>query len=317
VSLGFGKGRMNYVTDAVQAMFILQDLQSQSPTIYSAEQVEAIAQGVTLIRNNRYLDYRIRYKTQLRMLDSVLQENGVKPTNVIDYFTTISDNWLYGNRISRMSGRSWSHSVTVGNRFEYTTSNSEQNLLAAPKYQFDKQKVIRPDLNFNTNYTYSHQSSLYVQNQYSISASTGLCYMIRDNIFGYDTLPLVENALYNFYGESVQWISSLGGNYQYLYQANTRNSFIINVWPSMQFSKYLPKYMTPSKEELKENNIEPNLNLDASYYHWFSPQLSISMSGSVGTASEYGRTQTEFNYVNRQYTYLNYRFYAGLIYRFF
>ena len=77
VSYGFGTGRLEYVTDAVKAMFIAENLNLIGKETLTNNQIEKVAQGITQIRNARYLDYRIGYKTQLTMLDSILQANGI------------------------------------------------------------------------------------------------------------------------------------------------------------------------------------------------------------------------------------------------
>lgn len=317
ISYGFGKGRMNVVTDAVQAMFILQDLQRIGGANYTNEQVEAIAKGITLIRNNRYLDYRIGYKTQLRMLDSVLQANSVSPGKSIDYFTTISDNWLYANAAYRYSGSTWTHYATLNNRFGYGLGNGEQDLKVNPYYSYVKRQQLNPSVNVNTSYAYAHQQSLHVQTSYSITASTGLEYEINDNEQGYDIKPIEDDVIFSSYNESVRWVSNLQGNYQYLYQANTRNLLTINVSPYLQIERDLPQYKTPAISGMKAYKVIPNLSANANYYHWFSPHLNMNASGSINTSGNYSREESDLSYQKRQNTSINYNFRFGVNYQLF
>lgn len=317
VSYGFGRGRINNVTDAVQSMFILKDLEKLSGKSYTNEQVEAVAQGITLIRNNRYLDFRIGYKTQLKMLDSVLQANGVSKEKSIDYFTTISDNWLYANRANRSSGSSWTHYATLSNRFGYGVTNREFNLLSNPRYEYRREQQLNPSVSINTGYAYSYQQSLYVQTSYSFTASTGLDYAINFNDDAYENEPIEDEDLELTYYETVRWISSLRGNYQYLYQANTRNLLTVNVSPFVQIERDIPQYMTPAISGLKAYGISPNIGANANYYHWFSPHLNINASGFLSTNGRYALDQNDVRYQKSQGTSINYDLRVGINYQLF
>jgi len=317
VSYGFGRGRIDQVTDAVQAMFILKDLEELSGETYTNEQVEAIAKGITLIRNNRYLDFRIGYKTQLKMLDSVLQANGVSKEKSIDYFTTISDNWLYANRANRSSGSRWTHYATLSNRFGYDVTNWEGNLLFSPRYEYRREQQLTPSVSINTGYDCFHQQSLHVQTSYSFTASTGLDYAINDNESAYGTEPIADESVNPSYNERVRWISSLRGNYQYLYQANTRNLLTVNVWPGVQIERDIPQYMTPAISGRNAYNIVPSISANANYYHWFSPHLNINASGLLGTNGGYALEQNDFQYQKSQGTFINYDLRVGVNYQLF
>ncbi|MCF8253756.1 MAG: hypothetical protein K9J84_04195, partial [Bacteroidia bacterium] len=109
LKLGLGNGRLENVTDAVQAAFILQDLERKAGTNYTALQLENIAKGITQINNKRYLDFRFKTIEQLTALDSVMQANGINGNKSITYYTTLTDNWLYSNRQLRFSGKRWTY----------------------------------------------------------------------------------------------------------------------------------------------------------------------------------------------------------------
>jgi hypothetical protein len=284
---------------------------------YSAEQIENIAQGITLIRNNRYLDFRIGYKTQIRLLDSVLRANGVSSSESIEYFTTISDNWLYANRTGRSTGSVWTHFATLGGRFGRSINDREEWLLSSPEYRFTKDRSIVPSLSIHTSYAYSYQHSLEVQTSYGFTVTTGADYIINDRENGYSTTPLSSGDLNSEYRESVQWVSRLRANYQYLYQPNTRNLFTVNVRPSVGFTKTLPEYLTPSVPGLQDFLISPNIQATVNYYHWFSPHLNITASGLVNANGNYSEDQSNLSFRRQQFTFLTYDFRVGVNYQLF
>ena len=69
------------------AAFILKDLQQKAGIgALTNAQVEAIGNGITTIRNTRFIDFRFRLIDQLKMLDSMVQANGVKSTKNLSLF---------------------------------------------------------------------------------------------------------------------------------------------------------------------------------------------------------------------------------------
>ena len=314
ISLGFGKGRMNLVSDAVQAMFILEDLNLLNGTSGSDEQIEGIAQGITMIRNARYLDYRIGYKSQLKMLDSVLEANGVVKEKSIDYFTIISDNWLYANRRNRFSGNVWKHSATLGNAFE-AANNSEKR--DDDDYVLNRRRNIIPSIQLSSYYASSQQRSLYVQTRYDFGARSELEYILGNSIGTTAVSPIDADSLWNkrITSKTVLWTTALDGNYQYLFQPNTRNLWTVDVSSSIIFNKTLPNLV--KDVNVNVYNLRPFLSVRTNYYHWFSPQLNLTISGNLYTNNRYDMSVGDRVYRKQQNTNLNYDFSASLVYQFY
>jgi hypothetical protein len=318
VSYGFGRGRINDVTDAVQAMFILQDLHELDGVTYSNEQIENIAKGITEIKNARYLDFRIGYKTQLRMLDRVLLANGVSVKNSVDYFTTISDNWLYANRIQRSSGSRWTHYVTADNYYRVMTSNeknSRGNDVYGYKYSIER--FLLPRFHLRTAFTRTTQKSLYVQRGFGFTASSGFQF-IRNNAAGDYSLEPINRSEIEFgtASEEIESLTVISGTYNYLYQPNTRSTWTINIRPTLVFAQTLPKYASSSATR-NRRTLQPYLNINSDYYHWFSPHLNVRAAGSLAIRSSFNNREDEFVYQKSQYADFDYNLSLGLNYQLF
>lgn len=316
-SYGIGAGRTNDVRDAVQAMFIIQDLKKVSGVSFTNEQLEGIAQGITQIRNARYLDFRIGYKMQIKMLDSVLRENGISGENSIDYFTTISDNWLYANRAFRTTGRRWTHYLSVGNQYGFSKTNLKYPVGISPRNYYDQSAYVAPEASLNTDYIYSTQKSLYVQNSYGFSVSSGLLYENSRHVVLDSEFPIDQDTFNRVSAqENVVWNTTLRGSYAYLYQANTRNLFRVLVNPSISYSRWLPEY---SANQFAKNNstLAPDLRVTSDYYHWFSPHLNLRASGIVGSNFRFTQQEDEFIFYKEQNTGLYYTLTLGLNYQLF
>jgi hypothetical protein len=107
--LGFGKGRIENVTDAQTALYILNDLEQQGllnghP---SPETSRQFAQLITTVNNKRVFDNRRRRIYEFTQIDSFLKASGLISVNDIRYFTTINDNWVMAFNPYRSSGSNW------------------------------------------------------------------------------------------------------------------------------------------------------------------------------------------------------------------
>lgn len=105
--IGIGKGRIENVTDARQAVYILQNLTNKGiiSRHLSDNEINAFAQQIALVKNKRRFDYRIGLIDEITVVDSFLVANNYldKATGAA-YFTSLYDMWLYGARDIRESG---------------------------------------------------------------------------------------------------------------------------------------------------------------------------------------------------------------------
>ncbi len=112
--LGIGKGRIEHVEDARQAIYILSELQNNKSLkkVLTEEEVNALAQQMTSIKYKRQFDSRVKLIQEISTVDSFLVANGyVDETNSAPYFTALYDNWLYAGLIERLSGTRFSMGV--------------------------------------------------------------------------------------------------------------------------------------------------------------------------------------------------------------
>jgi len=103
---GFGKGRVEEVTDYWHTIRMLKDLQRAGVLshIPSSEEMSILVKSISKIRNNRVLDYRLKRKEDIRLLAKTLDENKLITDKSIDYYNSIFDMWFYGNNGKRYSG---------------------------------------------------------------------------------------------------------------------------------------------------------------------------------------------------------------------
>jgi hypothetical protein len=95
-TIGAGKGRLEQVTDAQTALFILQDLFNKgSISSVSPEMTDAFARFITSLRNKRVFDLRRRTKFHIKQIDSFLVANKIIKATDADFICIINDNLFF------------------------------------------------------------------------------------------------------------------------------------------------------------------------------------------------------------------------------
>lgn len=130
ISVGIGKGRLEYVQDAQMAMFIINDLQKMNllEKEVSPEKIHQLARLITTINNRRVFDNRIRRIYELTQIDSFLQVNHLVKQSSIAYFTAVNDNWALAFNPARQAGTIYYFRVRPS--ITFVGSKLEQNLPA-------------------------------------------------------------------------------------------------------------------------------------------------------------------------------------------
>lgn len=136
VDIGIGAGRIEPVSDAQMALFILKDLKSigrleQEPT---HDDIYELARLISVQRSRRFFDNRIMLINQVKAIDSLLTSKGLVNEIDVSYFSAIYDNWLYAHNASRASG----YRIAIGPVLGYSiNSSSNYN-----KYHYVNENII-------------------------------------------------------------------------------------------------------------------------------------------------------------------------------
>jgi hypothetical protein len=95
-TIGAGKGRLEQVTDAQTALFILEDLYNNgSISPVSPELTDAFARFITSLRNTRVFDLRRRTKFHIKQIDSFLVAKKIIKATDEDEIGIINDNLYF------------------------------------------------------------------------------------------------------------------------------------------------------------------------------------------------------------------------------
>jgi hypothetical protein len=205
-TLGFGKGRIENVTDAQTALYILNDLEQQGllGDHPSPEATRQFAQLITAVNNKRVFDNRRRRIYEFTQIDSFLKASGLISVNDIRYFITINDNWVMAYNPYRSSGSNWYVRLLPGGGIQKDNTNYKEdgltssikgkktytNLTPLIGYESNKPLNLKWQRNFMTIFSYKKNWNN-VKNRYTYNGS--------ENVFEIDTKEW-ETRLYSSYG---------------------------------------------------------------------------------------------------------------------
>ena len=143
-----GKGRIDNISDARQAIYMLEAFKEKGILDHdpSALEFTALADEISRIKNRRYFDFRLRRIYELERLDSFLQSNNYIKDQNIRYFSTLNDMWVFGNNRTRFNGERIALAIypgvdyiqTKGNTFGSVTKSNVFLLQGGVEYKNEK-----------------------------------------------------------------------------------------------------------------------------------------------------------------------------------
>ncbi|MBS3915890.1 MAG: hypothetical protein KG003_15445 [Bacteroidetes bacterium] len=267
VNLGFGRGRLEYVSDVSFALFWLADMQKKGIIgSYNNENVHAIAKALTKTRNTRIMDFRFNTIGQMEMLDSAFQNSGMLKKKDASYYTTLYDHYLYANNYTRYHGKRLEYGINLNpsyyyyyNIYQYDTSVHHLSYMNKHLHAFSSLYILRTvnqavSLKNQLNYYYGFNIGQAMQNYHSQAYSAG-----------YSTSEFNGHNPYAAIKAGIEWQRFL----------NSRNSISTGIDGSLNAASFVDP-----------NSIDANLNMQAraQYYHWFSPSMNLALRGSLSTS---------------------------------
>lgn len=284
VSLGAGKGRLESVEDARQAIYILENLSKQGVLTrkLSDDEIWTLAQLISTVKNKRFFDSRFHLIDEMSQIDSFFTENGLLEKNNAPYFTTLYDYWQNGALFERLSGKLFQSS------FNGAISQSTNEIEASNLTDIYKHEYLHNLISWTNSFSYENPKNLFWQN--SAGAS-------------FDILYLTGNSKYSAFEDkqkSMNYI--LSGHYGWSYYPNSRTNFSASARQTFQLSQSL----LPEDEEHTFDNggkyFTSTSSINGNVYYYFSPQLRLSANISFTGQFQKGRASMQdenINYFNK------------------
>lgn len=251
-SIGWGIGRIENVTDARQAIYILEDFKKNGilSRDLTKDELFEFAQLISTVKNKRFLDSRLHRIDEITTIDKYLKKKDVLRDNDATYFTSLYDMWGYGAMFTRNSGSMlsfnvaplvryfWSYDKTPASQPVYETKNISYGAIAGVGYYFSKPVKLnwQHDASANLNVDFEKYNDLIDNHLFtSYMPSLDLKYKLgyypstRTNIYA----QAGWNILYQKYKGDTGYTSynrlALGGGMNYYVSQNLRLSAYVDI----------------------------------------------------------------------------------------
>lgn len=303
--VGIGLGRIESVTDARQAIYILDDLAKRGVLTrqLSNDEIFRFSQQISKVKNKRFLDARLHKIEEISAVDSFFVNNNLLTTSDAVYFTTLYDNWENGANFVRNSGQVFEIQLTP---FSDWNNNKTQTDILNGSSSWKKQNYNQYGGRLEINYSYAKQINLNWEKSADVSLVSSLSRDINAR-----TTDINSHSTEGEDYKNEQNIAgvNLNGSYGVAFYPNTRTYLSV-----ILSQRFVQNYYNEINNNQKHNLFNSNTNLSFAVVYYVSPQLSFS-----GNASIYNNYDKNYYSESSSYEYNNLRvgFSASLKYSFF
>jgi len=276
IPLRVGKGRIERVEDARQAIYILENLAKRKVLNrrLTDDEIGEFARLISTVKNKRFLDARLRMIDEVTAVDSFLVRSGALASGGAAYFTTLYDYWMYGDLFERKSGTEISGGIRPGYTF------GKYDVPYPSEYE---SRTKHPSIEADVRLDYERPLSLYWQNSAWVSLSGGYErwnweYLVPEK-------PEVKEDVYG---------ARLSGRYAFGYYPTSRTNINFGIEERLGWDKH------DSGAGEKVSYMSTNTSLTLDMYYYFSPQLRLAAEARLGycyideKAMDYTRWQGSF-----------------------
>ena len=265
VPLRVGKGRIERVEDARQAIYILENLSKRKVLSreLTGEEIDAFARLISTMKNKRFFDARLQMIDEVTAVDSFLVASGALASGGAAYFTTLYDYWMYGDLFERKSGTEISGGVTPS--FGYSRYESPILFDSGIVDLYESRRRM-PSISADVRFDYERPLNLYWQNSAWVSLSGN-----------YQLEKYWEKAWNAVEADRKEknYQARLAGRYAFGYYPNSRTNINLGIEETLGWDKY--DYSVYDESFL---SVKTSLALDLYYY--FSPQFRLAVNGRLG-----------------------------------
>jgi len=266
--ISFGKGRIEPVESARQAMDILLALQKYNRLALKPDKsmIDSLARVANRIRWKRFYDFRFKRIYQLEELDRAIQNMDLVDTADMIYFANLNDIWSYTKTYSRGSGLRYEGGIIP----DFSIVNNEYDDSGQAQYNRkfnDKQYGIYGffSLRRMKPISYSWQSDIMI-----------------DLTFGYEKSVGKEEET----GNNNEWESSslkalLNTGWKFGFYPNTRTYAGITPYAAISFV---------GEQEIKENTFGASSGFWFDAYYYVSPRLRLTFDARFFYAENFDYT---------------------------
>jgi hypothetical protein len=278
IPLLVGKGRIEPVTKARQAVYIFDELSKENRLTRNPSEIEIteFSDFLALLDNERYFDSRLKKISDLEKIDSFLTEKKIISEKDMKYFAIVNDNLDFGSNIERNSGKRFS--IGTSPQMSLTNSTNRRKIGDSVVYTYDL-KIKNLGISGILIYEIERPVNLYWQNNFKIE----FMYSYLSSDTKIDTTSFLEKGT----------LLSGGINYGWSYVPNTRTSISAN---------FVARFDAPRVSAEKMDTVFSNKS-----FH-FNPGISVNLQYYLTQRLRfYANTYFSYRYLESDNEYFNQR----------
>jgi len=270
--VGIGLGRVETVTDARQAIYILDNLAKRGVLTrqLSNDEIFRLSQQISKVKNKRFLDARLRKIEEISTVDSFFVNNNLLTTSDAVYFTTLYDNWENGANFVRNSGHVFE--IQLSPFSDWNNNNTQTDILNGSSF-WEKKKFNQYGGRLEIRYRYAKQINLNWEKSADVSLVSSVSHDINELTTDINSFSTEGEDYKN--ERNIAGVN-LNGSYGVAFYPNTRTN--LSVILSQRFAK---NYYNEINNNQKYNQFNSNTNLNFSAVYYVSPQLRLSGNTSI------------------------------------
>ena len=277
--LGHGFGRIEYVEDAIEAIYILDELKQKGivDEDVTEEQIRSFADKITQLKKRRYFDNRIYQQVVMEEMIQFLNEKKLISSESIGLYNTVNDYHFLAGINTRPSGQKLSYGLTSN----LVVSNSKDRL----------QESSSLSLGTTVGLKVSYENYIPVDIHWQRNFSTTL---------NFDRSSAISRSNSDDFGEP----------YINPYDFSSRTSYLIGYYPSTRTTITSSVYAILNLNKLlkfeKLNTrptVETGLNFSGNYY--FSERLRLNATLNLLFTKDTEPDVPSNVFSNRDHNYFN------------
>lgn len=259
LQIGVGKGRLESVEDARQAIYILDNLSKKGVLTrkLTDHEIFTLSQLISTVKNKRFFDSRLHLIEEITRVDSFFVHNELLESSDASYFTTLYDYWQHGALFERLSGKMFQSHIS-GDIRRGTQKN--EWLGEEPVDIYDNR---HQNFHWNNQLSYEKPVNLFWQN--SINATFSIGYL-RQRLERVGPDPFWENNL-NY---------SLSGSYSWAYYPNSRTNLSVGASQQFLFSRAVSPFEAERSYENGGKSFSTRSSIGGNLNYYISPQFRLT-----------------------------------------
>jgi len=209
-TVGHGHGRLEYVDDMVEAIYILNELSENKQLAREPDDktFKLFADQITLIKNERFFDHRLYRQKSMKVLTEKLMELGLIDKESISLYNTLMDYHFQANFQQRPSGQRLEYSISPNLNYSTQEEKNKEGQISS------SQKELQTRIIAGISYDNSLPLSLKWQRNFNLSFMYRI-EELKENFFnGTDSEEFTSDEDY----------MQINGQFSLGYYPNTRTS---------------------------------------------------------------------------------------------